>query len=1706
MSSSVTNNIIETIEMMTQHAVSSANFDKTIQAVVLQCIDEINGIYKVKYQDSIWKAQSINKNTDFEEGALVYILVPKNDMSEIKTIIGRADSLNKKTETLNETYYLSDIILENGENIITNFEEQELCSYKNMSEQLVIYDAQTSSGSDFSSAEVVLNKDYEKIYLTSSDYFILKADFQTALPTEQRHNGNYGIVIYTKYTDIANQDLQSEKRYVFDANSMIGNPYFFESDTSQTAYFRLDKQLFKEISKITIFSNSFPVQQEGMPNDIFIKNLQIIGANTLSESDRQGNSLHFIYPKGYIFSDLNATSDKKEITAQIRINNKIVKRTKEVPFYWFKEDKRVTIGHQKYDALGGPGWRCLNTWSPQENKFLPAEDTFTITKAEAATQKNNFKCVAVYSGVELANTFSIVNLDSQYEITLTTTEEEPIFFQSSDVLHLVCDWKRRTGQSIIDSDTFFIWNRQDEYGSYQNLEGTGNTLEITGQGVINYSDYSCSVYHNSDLIGSASIRVFKQVKQGLYTLTLVNGVQLFTYDADGNSPYMENKDNNFSIPAVSFSVLDNINNTDVTNQVLSQGQITWSIPIANTLIVDKNDSTIGVIDENQQYIQYTGLSNVIYGIEDRYDASVGLNNIKLNIIFKDIQLQAQTSFLFVKQGESGTNGTGMVCKIIPKKNNKRVTGWLTYINNFDFNCDSLVVELWRDGVNIFSGNQSALSLEGSQVTVAWEMLSLGDNSWYTINTETGDLSCSKTITTDDFHFSNSKGWPANIIKVTLQYQGRKYFDNIPIVTIINSFAYSLKPYSGFKYVTYSSDGEYPQYTNVEPFEILQNDRPSSTPFTWTAVGSYATRNGQYVQLILKNLLEDTYKNNSSGIGFWSAKRFFKPVVKYDGNTVTNALVVTETNFSSSDGIYIHIPIHFMLNRYGQKWLNDWDGNSISIDENNNFILAPQIGAGEKNTQTNTFTGLFMGISSNRMNGNKDIGLFGYNNGIRTIFLDAKTGKAEFGKSGGGQIILDPSTNQAIIKSGNYSEDDETGMMIDLTTPQIKFGSGKFKVDANGLLTAKEGHIGPWRLDENCLYYNPNLNATPALGNLNTRNGAIYLGTAGFSLGNKMIYDSSDGSLTLNVSSLSIRGSNLENKISAVENGKNLFTRSFIDESSRQSLIDVDLLKTWNLEYTYQVRFTNTTTYKYIRIPLSKLNIQANKKYTLSFNFQKITIYDNTSSNRLQNISPRLDFNASYNMIVVDSIYLDNELAFFDQTQFIISLNNDLTKHFITMTFLFSTIPEDSNNAYLFIYFNKGSMSAVDIELSDIMLEQAEEASTWEPSKEDSLIDLQQSKKVAANYLYYDESVGLIVYNGTTSRIRVNNGSLSGLSGYNTRLTSSGMEIWRHNNRKLASYGASTIKFYRSGYNPFDSTQTEDNYIACEIGTDGLDIKKGKITLGQHFSVTNTGTLTAKRGQIAGFNFSTQGLSTSYQDSALLEFTFSINKMSSSNNHVLSFFRKEGTSESEEIFYLSTEAELFTQKDITIQSPGGMRYKVAGESSSHYLITIAADGKNVGIGANSFTTTITLNTETGGSVLPFWSNRVKLGNDSSLWQEVWAGNGVIQTSDEKEKNIIGNLYKYKKIFMNLKPIQFTWKNNNDNQIHFGIGARQTEKVINQYGFKNLAFIQNHNDNYSAIYTELLMMGVPIIQQHETRINQLQQEIKELKGELEKYENK
>ena len=215
--------------------------------------------------------------------------------------------------------------------------------------------------------------------------------------------------------------------------------------------------------------------------------------------------------------------------------------------------------------------------------------------------------------------------------------------------------------------------------------------------------------------------------------------------------------------------------------------------------------------------------------------------------------------------------------------------------------------------------------------------------------------------------------------------------------------------------------------------------------------------------------------------------------------------------SSQESVIIIRPINMKCNSYEIPGLNNWDGKKYYLSNNGEYMFCPQIGAGVK-TNNNTFTGMFMGArtsvnrsmvseTENDLNlRNKDIGLFGYSQGVQSIFLDAKTGSAFMGMPGQGQIVISPDQAFASIYSGNYYKYDSNrkgyyskkdgsfiseidfnnlktqeerdnyssgqGMLINLTDGAIK--SSYWNVNSEGKSTFTSGVIGGWEIGANTL--------------------------------------------------------------------------------------------------------------------------------------------------------------------------------------------------------------------------------------------------------------------------------------------------------------------------------------------------------------------------------------------------------------------------------------------------------------------------------------------------------------------------------------------------------------------------------------------------------------------------------------------------------------
>jgi hypothetical protein len=84
--------------------------------------------------------------------------------------------------------------------------------------------------------------------------------------------------------------------------------------------------------------------------------------------------------------------------------------------------------------------------------------------------------------------------------------------------------------------------------------------------------------------------------------------------------------------------------------------------------------------------------------------------------------------------------------------------------------------------------------------------------------------------------------------------------------------------------------------------------------------------------------------------------------------------------------------------------------------------------------------------------------------------------------------------------------------------------------------------------------------------------------------------------------------------------------------------------------------------------------------------------------------------------------------------------------------------------------------------------------------------------------------------------------------------------------------------------------------------------------------------------------------------------------------------------------------------------------------------------------------------TGGNITPNSDGQNTVGSSSLRWAAVWATDGTIKTSDASLKENIQNLPYGLNEVMKLRPVSFTWKDNNDGHKRIGLIAQEVKSVI------------------------------------------------------------
>ena len=642
------------------------------------------------------------------------------------------------------------------------------------------------------------------------------------------------------------------------------------------------------------------------------------------------------------------------------------------------------------------------------------------------------------------------------------------------------------------------------------------------------------------LIETKSLNIKLEDKQ--FRLVIENDNIAYNYDADGDSPLSsaEYYDRPISskikaITPLSFRIYKDTG-VELNELEYRQCSVFWYVPKKSMFELSEDIIKDAEINDDYYIVSGQGRVELDYLIARRFNYDVLHSNILLKVVFGDLSFEQSATIRFVKDGMSGTNGTKFTASLFynnylyGEKNAAGVPQKLHLLYSaedkkwylHDLVSNTLVEALTASSRNIYFNNSSKdsnISLriykDGEEYTDAnsimtnWSIvdkkekytsldISKDDNNNYYLSTTVeewendtvytniiqAEVIISEKVGDQNYQTTLYVRYPVEITRIEKAVPAD--LNNI-VIPIVNG---------GYSEVTYATDGTNPKYNNNEIFtceDSYKDELKDSYTYKWTFSRNFIKKNNKKKILTQKTIdpktgkeIEKAILDENGNIQYIETipapyECNIIPLEKFNDD-IRNNYIKVEITGDTVLGNIIHIkPINCLFNQYGMSNINGWDGSKLEIDENGQYILAPQMGAGEKNAD-NTFTGLVMGKA---VNGEiVQNGLMGYYHGKQSIFLDAETGGATFGVAGAGQIIIEPNSEseidengnlkyRATLRSGNFIPKDEThegsGMEIDLATPSIRFGSGNFYVTEDGAMNASgKGTIAGWSIEEDRL--------------------------------------------------------------------------------------------------------------------------------------------------------------------------------------------------------------------------------------------------------------------------------------------------------------------------------------------------------------------------------------------------------------------------------------------------------------------------------------------------------------------------------------------------------------------------------------------------------------------------------------------------------------
>lgn len=1092
--------LFNAMETIVTQRVDNLEVDKTIIGIVKKNIGLRNNrpLYQIWYSGGLMEAVCLNENDLYQPETAVYVLIPRGNFSKEKIIMGLAyakDVTGKKNVNF-EKYAKTGINLVNFEN--------DTYGLHSWHDDNSIYDTDISHMKQ--KLYFSYNQEISDIYKDDMIAIAIQADFQTNLDVLQTQNpGRYGLIFKFAFDKTNGESDYKYEQFVLDSNNMVGNPFLYNQWNTQYKIFEIDGKTFHHLDEVLFFQEGFnkdwsneqnmPVSNPGSA-DILVKNIAIYPLTNMAELNNYSLKVE-PYNNNFVVEDENSTLQFK--ATFLRQYAEDLTASNNTKFYWFKKSSAITsFDSPGYNYLAGLGWEQIDNSSW----------IFSTTTEENISYKNDYKCIAIYADVIVLNyLFSIYNPAKNIQIKLESDSGTDFSFDTG--VPAISVKIKEPGESEFselgynkniaypkykyhwcveyNDDKFFLdATNQDTISAIiaeEILDGVQEKIFINNSYIDSFdSNYTTRIYYPiknivnnvtiicyvSELnekmrsyydIGSAEI-VLTNTKSNLtndYKIQILNDNQLFKYDIYGKAPTDVSNKNPLTIQPLE-AIFSTTNEVEIEPNSYT---VEWIFPAENSLLIPANN------EDNKCY----------FDIEKEYDPSCINNQITCHISYKDKNFYKDTNFYFIKEGGNGTNGTDIVAKVEYARDDdyydilsKEPVTLYVYNNQSFINTD---VTRILSSTQVFFQNTETINVNPYITpifkTSLYQKSKLLEYTCYTKYSLAGNKEGKYFETGSHVFWKGDKDFSTlpliqNIkTEIKLNDSETYYaFISIPIIKYENEFnpkstkeLISIDKQYYLNEIIYNADGRNPIYNHNQGLKLNLPDNITMVQYIakggfnkfWLDDERYRSSEDTPCFSLLES--KDSQNKNYIYTKVNDDKNiiYILPNDVYEGS-ITNNRIEAKCYNGNTLVATVYAPINMTLDTFGLASLNAWDGNTVTIDNEGGYILAPQIGAGEKDNN-NRFTGILMGKTETYTGGvtqEKQIGLFGYSSGLQSIFLDAKTGNATFGLPDGYRLNTNNGISIPIKDEDNY-------------------GEGRIELRPGG-----ESKIGGWKIGRRSLYY------------------------------------------------------------------------------------------------------------------------------------------------------------------------------------------------------------------------------------------------------------------------------------------------------------------------------------------------------------------------------------------------------------------------------------------------------------------------------------------------------------------------------------------------------------------------------------------------------------------------------------------------------------